>query len=96
MTTTSHSSITKPHVTEKTLRMSEENTYVFIAPKKMSKTEAVKQIEKLYDVTCTNARALAGTSKMRRWRGKIGRTGLYKKIVVTLKEGQKIELTGQT
>lgn len=88
------SAIKKPHVTEKTLRMSQDNTYVFIAPESVSKEEARKQIEKLYGVTCIDARVLNGAAKKRIWRGKIGKTKPFKKIIVTLAKGQKIELTG--
>ncbi len=93
--TSSRLSIEKPHVTEKTLRMSKEDTYVFIAPRSMSKVEAAKQIEKLYNVTCLHARVTAGSEKKKVWRGKAGKSGSFKKIIVTLKKGQKIELTGQ-
>jgi len=93
---TSHLTLRKPHVTEKTLQMAEQNTYVFIAPQNISKLEAAKQIEKLYNVKCMRVRSAAGTQKSRLWRGRSGKTNTYKKIHVTLKKGQKIELTGQT
>jgi large subunit ribosomal protein L23 len=88
--------VRKPHVTEKTLRMAEQNSYVFIVPQFVSKTEAAKQIEKLYNVHCVHSRVTTGAAKKKYWRGKSGRTERFKKIIVTLKEGQKIEMTGNT
>lgn len=88
--------IKKPHVTEKTLRMTQQRTYVFIVPETMSKIEAKKQIEKLYSVHCIRVRTTTGVAKTKKWRGKSGATKGFKKIIVVLDQGQSIELTGQS
>lgn len=88
--------IRKPHLTEKTLRMSGENKYVFIVPVSVSKTEAAKQIEKLYGVACVKAQAMKGASKTKIWKGRMNKAGSFKKIIVTIQKGQKIEITGNT
>lgn len=88
--------IKKPHVTEKTLRMTQQRTYVFIVPETMSKIEAKKQIEKLYSVRCIKVRTTTGVAKTKKWRGKSGTTKGFKKVIVVLDQGQSIELTGQS
>lgn len=84
----------KPHITEKTLRMSEERKYAFIVPAHVSKSEAAKQIEKLYGVTCVETNVTAGAAKEKSWKGKKTAGKEFKKVIVTLDKGQKIELTG--
>jgi large subunit ribosomal protein L23 len=86
-------SIYRPHVTEKTFRMMEKNQYVFVVDPSVSKQEVAKQVEKLYGVTVVKARSIVQIAKLQMFRGKASRKHDGKKVIVTVKEGQKIDLT---
>lgn len=86
----------KPLVTEKFTAISEKlNKYSFVVDKKASKPEIQKAVEKMYsvEVESINTMVYAGKAKSRfTKRGQfVGRKPSYKKAVVTLKEGQKID-----
>jgi large subunit ribosomal protein L23 len=80
-----------PYITEKALRMSEDNKYVFKVFKKANKIEIRKAVEGLYGVKVEDVKIL----KMPRKRRRIGKVSGYrkgfKKAIVKVKEGQKIE-----
>jgi large subunit ribosomal protein L23 len=86
----------RPLVTEKFSAISEKlNKYSFVVEKKSTKPEIQKAIEKMYDVEVTsiNTMVYAGKAKSRSTKKGIfpGRKPSYKKAIVTLKEGQKID-----
>ncbi len=86
----------KPLITEKYSRISEKlNQFAFVVEKKATKPEITKEIEKLYSVNVTGISTMvyAGKTKSRSTkRGQfIGRKPAFKKAIVTLQEGQKID-----
>lgn len=86
----------KPLITEKSTRLSEKlNQYGFVVAKDASKPEIKEAIEKMYGVSVTNISTAiyAGKTKSRfTKRGYFsGRRPAFKKAIVTLKEGQKID-----
>jgi large subunit ribosomal protein L23 len=86
----------KPLVTEKFTRISEKlNKYGFVVDKNATKNEIKSEVEKTYGVAVTgiNTMKYAGKTKSRMTkRGQFtGRKPGYKKAVVTLQEGQKID-----
>ena len=86
----------KPLVTEKFTAISEKlNKVSFIVAKTATKTEIKKAVEELYSVNVTNINTMiyAGKSKARfTKRGHFsGRKPSFKKAVITLQEGQKID-----
>lgn len=88
--------IIKPLVTEKMSAITErENKYGFLVSPEANKLEIKKEIEDLYNVTVTavNTANYGGRSKRRYTRSGVvtGRTNAFKKAVVTLKEGDKID-----
>ncbi len=85
--------IKKPLVTEKATALDEAGKYVFIIDKHSSKNEIAKAVKNLYKVTVSKVNIINTAEKKKRYRNIVGfKTGV-KKAIVTLKAGQKINLT---
>ena len=92
--------IIEPVVTEKTTdQMEAGNVYTFIVAKDANKIEIGKAIERLWDVSVKGVRTMRYQGKTRRsFLGRMarnyerGRRASFKKAVVTLAEGDHIEL----
>lgn len=85
--------IIAPHITEKATYLSEKmNQYIFLVRKEANKIEIKKAIENLYGVKVEKVQIINIPKKKRR-RGMIeGWKKGYKKAIVKIKEGQKIEI----
>ncbi len=87
--------IKKPHISEKaTDLMSKENKYVFVVKKDANKIEIAKAVEKLYDVEVEKVTTISIPAKKRRLGRIEGKKKGYRKAIVKLKEGDKIEILG--
>ena len=84
--------IIKPVVTEKTTALMEENKYVFYVNKKSNKSEIKNAIQKLFDVKVEKVRTMNLRGKFRRMGRYEGYTSSRKKAIVTLQEGDSIQL----
>ena len=84
--------IVSPAITEKSTMASEQNQVVFNVAKKASKPEIKAAIEALFGVKVTAVNTLVRKGKIKRFRGTIGRQGDVKKAVVTLADGQSIDV----
>lgn len=84
--------ILKPIVTEKATLQMEENKYVFDVLPKATKPEIKAAIESLFDVTVTSVNTLKLPRKQRRVGRFIGYKAQYKRAIITLQEGDSIEL----
>lgn len=80
-----------PHVTEKAMKLSENNQYVFQVYNNVNKIEIGKAVESLYGVDVINIQIIKSPKKRRRIGRVSGWRKGYKKAVVRIKEGQKIE-----
>ncbi len=81
-----------PHVSEKAAKLSSGGTYVFNVPVASNKVEIRKSVEALYGVNVVSVRMIRGIGKVVS-RGKIvGHRNRWKKALVTVKSGQKIDL----
>lgn len=89
--------IIKPIVTERTMAMQNEGNYVFEVNMKTSKGAVSKEIERLYNVKVDSVRVMIMPGKKRRIlkTRRFTKTKKWKKAVVKLKEGQKLELVGK-
>ncbi|MFZ5800130.1 MAG: 50S ribosomal protein L23 [Candidatus Omnitrophota bacterium] len=67
--------------------------YQFWVNKGATKPEIKKAVEKLYKVKVERVNAMVVPGKLRRVRTIAGKTPDWKKAIVTLKEGNKIEVT---
>jgi large subunit ribosomal protein L23 len=85
--------IVAPHITEKATLLSEYNAVVFKVANTASKPEIKAAVEALFDVKVTNVNTLVQKGKAKKWRGRPYRRSDIKKAVVTLAEGQTIDIT---
>lgn len=90
----SYQAILSPHLTEKAGLMGNLNKYVFKVSKDVGKIEVRKAIEEIYQVKVKKVVMLLMPSKARRIGRQEGQKPGFKKAVVTLREGNKIEITG--
>lgn len=81
-----------PVVTEKSTMGSEHNQVTFKVAKGASKPEIKLAVERLFDVKVEAVNTLVVKGKLKRFKGRIGRRSDYKKAVVTLAEGQSIDI----
>ena len=84
--------IIKPHQTETTLRLSEKNNqYTFIVHTGANKIEIRKAVETMFKVSVVKVNTINVLGKTRRVRGRVGKDPDFKKAIVTVKKGEKIE-----
>jgi len=79
--------------TEKGSNLMTQNKYLFWAAKDSNKIEIKKAVEDIYKVKVDAVNTIMMRGKMKRVRYAIGRTSDWKKAVVTLKTGNKIDVT---
>ncbi|RJP68447.1 MAG: 50S ribosomal protein L23 [Candidatus Abyssobacteria bacterium SURF_17] len=85
--------IRRPVVSEKATLLSEkQNKYVFEVAPNANKIQVKKAVEDLFKVSVTKVRTMRVPGKQKRVRLQVGRTPEWKKAIVTLKEGDRIEL----
>lgn len=84
--------IVSPAITEKSTMASEQNQVVFNVAKKATKPEIKAAVEALFSVKVTAVNTLVRKGKVKRFRGTVGRQGDVKKAVVTLADGQSIDV----
>jgi large subunit ribosomal protein L23 len=89
-----YDTILRPIITEKATQASENGQVTFAVPLTATKPEIKAAVEMLFDVnvTAVNTILLKGKSKM--FKGRPGRRSDMKKAMVTLAEGQNIDLMG--
>lgn len=80
-----------PHVTEKAINMGQDNKYVFKVSPRGNKSEVKKAVRELYGVNVVDVNIINIPRKKRRLGQNQGFKSGYKKAVVTLAEGEKIE-----
>lgn len=84
--------IIKPVVTEKSVDLMQENKYCFKVVKDANKIEIKNAIEEIFKVTVVNVNTVNVHGKMKRMGRTQGMTASWKKAVVTLREGDSIEV----
>lgn len=81
-----------PHITEKATSLAENNKYVFKVWPRTNKTEIKKAVEGLYGVQVTKVKIINVAGKEIKRGKQTGVSKGYKKAIVGVKEGQKIEI----
>lgn len=84
--------IIAPVITEKSAYATENNVYTFKVAKSANKIQIKKAIEAAFGVTVTKVNTLNTKAKAKRVGRYAGKTKTYKKAIVTVKDGDKIEL----
>ncbi len=79
--------------TEKGSAMQPMNKYLFWVDKSSNKIEIRKAVEDIYKVKAESVNTISMRGKLKRVRYAIGKTSDWKKAIVTLKDGNKIDVT---
>lgn len=82
-----------PHITEKSTLLSEHNAVVFQVSKDATKPAIKAAVEALFDVRVTRVNTLIQKGKRKLWKGRPYKRNDIKKAVVTLADGDSIDVT---
>ncbi|AHC73383.1 Ribosomal protein L23 [Candidatus Endolissoclinum faulkneri L5] len=82
----------RPIVTEKSTAGSNFGQVTFEVPVKSAKPEIKQAVEDLFNVKVSSINTLLIKGKIKRYRGRLGRRSNYKKAIIILAKGQKIDL----
>ena len=85
--------IVAPHITEKATMLSEHNAVVFRVSKDATKPAIKAAVEALFDVKVTGVNTIVQKGKTKRWKGAPYTKSDVKKAIVTLADGQSIDVT---
>ncbi len=85
--------ILSPSITEKGTLVSEKNQVIFNVALNATKVEIKAAIEGLFGVKVKAVNTLVRKGKTRRFRGTVGTLSDRKKAIVTLAEGEKLDVT---
>jgi len=85
--------IIAPVITEKATSASEHNKVIFKVALGATKPQIKEAVEKLFDVKVKSVNTLRRRGKWKAFRGRYGLQSSSKRAVVTLEEGQKIDVT---
>ena len=85
--------VVKPVITEKSTLVSEYNQVVFQVAKDSTKPQIKAAIEALYGVKVLAVNTMVDKGKTKRWRGQEYRRSDVKKAVVTVADGDRIDVT---
>ena len=88
-----YDAILSPVITEKATMLSEQNKVVFRVAKDATKVEIAEAIESLFKVNVVKVNTINVKGKTKRFRGRVGKRSDVKKAIVTLAEGQSIDIT---
>ena len=85
--------LVRPLITEKATRLGGEHKYLFEVQRQANKTQVKEAVEKGFEVKVAAVNVMNMKGKPRRVRGnRVKHTPEWKKAVVTLQEGYKLEL----
>ena len=85
--------ILSPVITEKATIASERNQVMFKVARHATKPQIKEAVEKLFDVKVKSVNTLHRRGKWKAFRGRYGLQQHTKRAIVTLEEGQKIDVT---
>lgn len=94
--TNPHDVLLRPVVSEKSYALIDENKYTFVVQPDADKTEIRAAVEAAFNVHVTGVNTLNRQGKKRRSRYGVGRRKDTKRAVVTLADGDRIDIFGQT
>jgi len=84
--------IVKPIITERSVAGIEENKYTFKVAKDANKIDVKRAIEEIFKVKVIDVKTMNVKGKMKRMGKNIGKRPDWKKAIITLKDGDKIEV----
>ena len=89
-----YDTILRPIITEKATMANENGQVTFAVPVTATKPEIKAAVEMLFDVEVKAVNTILVKGKTKMWKGRSGRRSDMKKAMVTLVEGQTIDLMG--
>ena len=87
--------IKAPIITEKATMISENNQVACYVDLTATKSEIKEAFEGLFDVTVLKVNTIRQKGKTKRFKGRLGRRSDVKKAMVTLKDGDQVDLTSK-
>jgi large subunit ribosomal protein L23 len=87
-----HQIIIRPLITEKNTNLMALNKYCFEVDQKANKQQIKRAVEEVFKVAVVSVHTMNVRGKLRRRGQKLGYTADWKKAIVTLAEGNRIEL----
>ena len=84
--------ILRPVISERTMDLMQENKYTFEVDIKATKPQIREAVEQVFNVDVVKVNTMRVTGKVRRMGRSEGKRPDWKKAIVTVKEGQRIEL----
>ena len=88
-----YDTILSPVITEKATMLSEHNKVVFRVAQDATKSQIAEAVEALFKVNVVKVNTLNVKGNTKRFRGHLGRRSDVKKAIVTLADGQSIDIT---
>ena len=82
-----------PHITEKVTLASEHNAVVFKVANDATKPQIKEAIEAIFGVKVMGVNTIVTKGKTKRWKGRPYKRTDMKKAIVTLKDGDSIDVT---
>ena len=87
-----HDVIVRPVISEKSYEMIDENKYTFIVDRNANKTHIKQAVEKIFDVKVLSVNTMNRRGKVKRRGLVVGKRPDTKRAIVTVAEGDRIEL----
>ena len=84
--------IIRPIISEHSYDLMQDNVYTFEVAKTSNKIEIAQAVEEIFGVTVVKVNTLNVKSKPKRVRYQVGKTRTWKKAMVTIAEGDSIEI----
>ena len=93
VTAAMYDTLLRPVITEKSMTSSESGKVVFTVPVNASKDDIKAAVEAIFNVKVNKVNTVKQAGKVKRFRGYEGVRSDYKKAVITLADGQNIDVT---
>ena len=88
-----YDTLVRPVITEKSMLSSEAGKVTFLVPLSATQDEVKAAVEAIFNVKVNKVNTIRQFGKEKRFRGYVGQRSDFKKAVVTLAEGQNIDVT---
>ena len=88
-----YKTLLQPVVTEKSSMISEYNQVTFKVAIDSNKKQIKEAVENIFKVKVKKVNTITTKGKLKAFRGTLGRTSNFKKAIVTLQEGQSIDMS---
>ena len=93
VTAAMYDTLVRPVITEKSMISSEAGKVVFIVPLSATKDSIKAAVEAIFNVKVNKVNTIKQFGKVKGYRGRQGRRSDFKKAIITLADGQNIDVT---